>query len=559
MASSTASSSTTRGVVPASPAVAMMLTSRHRLVAESGRDSSMRTVSPTCASLASPWALNLLVKRMTRLYSGCRVSRSTETTIGLSILSLTTRPTLVLRLPCTSVAPAMPGLLRARPHELALVANREDPGDRPAAAGDRGVILQLARRELEAGLPEVPLGIRERLVQLRVRQGAQLVDVDHALSSSFTMKRVATGSLWPARRIASTADSRSTPAISKRIRPGRTTATQWSGAPLPDPMRVSAGFLVAGLSGKIRIQILPPRLTERVMARRAASIWRLVIQAGSRVIRPNSPKETAVPPLDMPAMRPRMTFRCLTRRGISMASCPLGRDGRDRRGGDRPGDALVRNIAPVDPDLHADGAVRGARQDVAVADVRAERAERDATFAVPFAAGHLGAAEAAGDGDLHALGARLHGSLDRLLHGLAERDPAAQLLGDVGGHEVGVELRLADLLDLQLHLAGLREVADLLAQDLDVRSALADHDPRLGRVDRHRHVVDAALDLNATDAGIGQAALDELPHREVLLEEHRVVLVGVPLRRPGAARPEAEAVRVDLVSHVRPPALRGRW
>ena len=71
-----------------------------------------------------------------------------------------------------------------------------------------------------------------------------------------------------------------------------TTATQWSGAPLPEPIRVSAGFLVAGLSGKTRIQILPPRLTERVIARRAASIWRLVIQAGSWVARPYSPKAT---------------------------------------------------------------------------------------------------------------------------------------------------------------------------------------------------------------------------------------------------------------------------
>src|SRR5664280_1026706 len=257
----------------------------------------------------------------------------------------------------------MPGLLRARPHELALVANGQDPGDRPATAGDRGVVLQLARRELKAGLPEVPLGIRERLVQLRVRQGAQLVDVDHALSSSFTMKRVATGSLWPARRIASTADSRSTPAISKRIRPGRTTATQWSGAPLPDPMRVSAGFLVAGLSGKIRIQILPPRLTERVMARRAASIWRLVIQAGSRVARPNSPNATVVPPFAWPDIRPRWTLRCLTRRGISMASCPLCRDGRGHLGSRRPRNPLVGDVTPVDPDLHADGAVRGPRED----------------------------------------------------------------------------------------------------------------------------------------------------------------------------------------------------
>jgi hypothetical protein len=61
---------------------------------------------------------------------------------------------------------------------------------------------------------------------------------------------------------------------------------------LPEPIRVSAGFLVAGLSGKIRIQILPPRFTERVIARRAASIWRLVIQAGSWVARPYSPKAT---------------------------------------------------------------------------------------------------------------------------------------------------------------------------------------------------------------------------------------------------------------------------
>ena len=39
-----------------------------------------------------------------------------------------------------------------------------------------------------------------------------------------------------------------------------TTATHPSGEPLPFPMRVSAGFLVIGLSGNTRIQTLPPRL-----------------------------------------------------------------------------------------------------------------------------------------------------------------------------------------------------------------------------------------------------------------------------------------------------------
>jgi hypothetical protein len=51
-------------------------------------------------------------------------------------------------------------------------------------------------------------------------------------------------------------------------------------------MRVSAGFLVNGLSGKIRIQSFPPRLMKRVIATREASIWRSVIQAGSMALSP---------------------------------------------------------------------------------------------------------------------------------------------------------------------------------------------------------------------------------------------------------------------------------
>src|SRR3989304_4113986 len=128
------------------------------------------------------------------------------------------------------------------------------------------------------------------------------------------------------------------------------------------------------------------------MARRAASIWRRVIQAGSSVIRPYSPKAIEVPPLAVPLMRPRMTLRCLTRLGISMAT-PL---------------------------------------------------------------------------------------------------PPRRRLRDVGGHEDRVKLRLADLLDLELDLAR-GQAADLLAQGLDVRPALADDDARLGGMDGDRHVGDAAL------------------------------------------------------------------
>ena len=56
------------------------------------------------------------------------------------------------------------------------------------------------------------------------------------------------------------------------MRPGFTTATHFSGLPLPEPMRVSAGFAVMGLSGKMLIHTFPPRRMRRVMATRAASI-----------------------------------------------------------------------------------------------------------------------------------------------------------------------------------------------------------------------------------------------------------------------------------------------
>ena len=69
-------------------------------------------------------------------------------------------------------------------------------------------------------------------------------------------------------------------------RPGLTTATHPSGLPLPEPMRVSAGFFVTGLSGKMLIHTFPPRRMWRVIATRAASIWRLVTQPGSRASSP---------------------------------------------------------------------------------------------------------------------------------------------------------------------------------------------------------------------------------------------------------------------------------
>src|SRR4029077_14396598 len=150
-------------------------------------------------------------------------------------------------------------------------------------------------------------------------------------------------------------------------------------------------------------------------------------------------------------------------------------DGRTRRGGRSVLRHLTRrglDVAAVDPGLHADRAVRRLRDRAAELDVRAERVQRDAAFALPLTPGHLGATEAAGDRDADALRAGLHRPRDRLLQHPAERHATLQPPGDVLGDEAGVELRVADLEDVHFHdLAG--RLAERLTELLDLRAALA--------------------------------------------------------------------------------------
>src|SRR5688500_12589533 len=147
--------------------------------------------------------------------------------------------------------------------------------------------LELPHRLLDAQPEQLIVHVLLALPQFVDTEVADLRHLHDAFSSA---NRVANflliGSLAAARRIAARASTSLTPSISNRMRPGRTTHTHSSGAPLPLPMRTSCGFFVIGLSGNTRTQILPPRLTERVIATRAASIWRAVIQQGSIALSP---------------------------------------------------------------------------------------------------------------------------------------------------------------------------------------------------------------------------------------------------------------------------------
>src|SRR5690606_23737264 len=110
----------------------------------------------------------------------------------------------------------------------------------------------------------------------------------------------------------------------------------------------------------------------------------------------------------------------------------------------------VEDLALVDPGLDADHTVGGAGLGEAVVHVRAQRVQRDATLAVPLRARDLGAVQAAGHVDLDAQRAQAHRVADGALHGAAEHDAALQLLRDRLGHQLGVQLGLADLGDVDV-------------------------------------------------------------------------------------------------------------
>src|SRR5581483_471065 len=389
--------------------------------------------------------------------------------------------------------------------------------------------------------------------------------------------RVLMGSLAAPSSSASRAVASLTPSSSNMMRPGLTRATQSSRAPLPEPMRTSAGFLVTGTSGKTRIQTRPARFMARVMARRAASIWRAVRRSGSMALRPNEPKLSNVPPLALPWMRPLKALRYFVRAGCSMGGVLLP-SGLGRFALALAGPAVAAAIAAVaapsaaallrldgsllgrhrvvlhdlpfeDPHLHADHAVGGLRQAVAEVDVGTQRVQRHAPLAVPLEPGDLGSAEPARAVDADAERAQPQRRLHGPLHGAAEGDAPLELLGDGLGHQRGIDLGLAHLDDVEVHLRG-GELGELAPELLDVGALLADQHARPRRVHGDAALLVRALDDDLGDAGLAPLLEDVVADVHVLVQQPAVLAAaGEPAAVPRAVDADAQAHGIDFVTH----------
>src|SRR5262249_48213283 len=120
-----------------------------------------------------------------------------------------------------------------------LLRHRQQPGNVLADGRDPRGVLQLAGGVLEAQRELLVARLLDALHQLVVLEVVRLGSLhDCSAAPSRRTNLVLIGSLCPASRIASFARSSGTPASSNMTLPGLTTATQPSGLPLPEPMRV---------------------------------------------------------------------------------------------------------------------------------------------------------------------------------------------------------------------------------------------------------------------------------------------------------------------------------
>src|ERR1700744_1678563 len=154
--------------------------------------------------------------------------------------------------------------------------NGLDARDVAAQGADAAGVLHLTVGPLEAQVELLLLQVRHLGVQLVGALGAEVVGLGRSLGGGRLLGGLLLGCCflchlsipyspvrgtnlvvidsfaWP-RSMASLAVARSTPSISNRMRPGLTLAPQNSGAPLPEPMRTSAGFLDTSTSREMRI------------------------------------------------------------------------------------------------------------------------------------------------------------------------------------------------------------------------------------------------------------------------------------------------------------------
>src|SRR5210317_2182560 len=161
------------------------------------------------------------------------------------------------------------------------------------------------------------------------------------------------------------------------------------------------------------------------------------------------------------------------------------------------------------PHFYSEDAVGSGGLIGGVIDISAQRVQRHTAFAIPLGACDFRATQSSANLHLDALGTLAHGILHHTLHGAAEHHSTLQLLCHVLCNQLGVQVRLADLFDIDVHRYT-HFLGEHLAQLVHILTFLADDNTGSGCVNSDTRSLGRALDNNTADRRVLKFLLNEL-------------------------------------------------
>ena len=163
--------------------------------------------------------------------------------------------------------------------------------------------------------------------------------------------------------------------------------------------------------------------------------------------------------------------------------------------------ATTNYFAFEDPNLYTDHTVSGVSFVVGIVDVGTQGVQWHTTFAIPFSTCDFSTAETTAHLDFDAFGTNAHGVLYGALHSATEHYATLQLLSYALRNQHTVELRLADLFDIDVH-RHTHLLGQVLTQFLNIFTFLPDNDTWTSGVDGDACSLGRTMDI---DTAYGRA------------------------------------------------------
>jgi hypothetical protein len=114
--------------------------------------------------------------------------------------------------------------------------------------------------------------------------------------------------------------------------------------------------------------------------------------------------------------------------------------------------AFIRILVLVNPALYANNSINGLGFRESIVDWDAKSLERHLAFTIPFSTSDISTTKATGAADTNSVSPEVHGSLNSALHRTTESNSAFELDDYLLTDALGIELRLADLNNINLDL-----------------------------------------------------------------------------------------------------------